>query len=264
MSNLYIIGHAKGGRLIINLKNLLDRISCLLKEIMNNQRSLINTIVLVSLTSVVYIYPFGSYFRFTIAPVLLTTFLLYFAQLSLLSSTVITGMTIVLLRGTIDIIFVGHGYGFAFMSNIPALTYYITFGLVFHALAIRKYTDQVLILMLLLSVTDIVSNIVELGFRMELVTTNSALLFPSIVGVAIVRAILAVAGYYAIKQYQAFILSKEQGERYIEQTVLIAKLKCELFYLEKSSQDIENVMEKSYWLYKSLNSKKVEDRKSVV
>jgi len=140
---------------------------------------------------------------------------------------------------------------FAFMLNIPALAYYITFGLVFHALAIRKYTDQVLTLILLLSVTDIVSNIVELGFRMELATPN----FPSIVGVAIVRAILAVAGYYAIKQYQSFILAKEQGERYSEQTVLIAKLKCELFYLEKSSQDIENVMEKSYWLYKNLNSK---------
>lgn len=161
-----------------------------------------------------------------------------------------------LLRVMIDIVIFGHGYVSAFTSNTPAATYYITYGLVFHALSIRKYTDQVLTLMLLLSVTDIVSNLVELGFRTELTTSNSALVFPSIVGVAVVRAILALAGYYAIRQYQTFILDKEQGERYIEQTVLIAKLKCELFYLEKSSQDIENVMEKSYWLYKRLNSEK--------
>jgi len=226
-----------------------------MQGLLHKNKSLINTVLLVSLTSIVYIYPFGSYFRFTLAIVLLTTFLLHFEQLSLLSSTVITGMAIVLLRGMIDIVVSGHGYVSAFMTNIPALAYYISFGLVFHALAIRKHTDQVLTLILLLSVTDIVSNIVELGFRLELVTENSALIFPSIVFVAIIRAILAVTGYYALQQYQAFILAKGQGERYIEQTVLIAKLKCELFYLEKSSQDIENVMEKSYWLYKRLNSK---------
>ncbi|MBP2626810.1 MAG: ATP-binding region ATPase domain protein [Firmicutes bacterium] len=222
---------------------------------MSSNRSLINTVVLVSLTSIVYIYPFGSSFRFTIAIVLLTTFLLYFEQLSILYSTVITGAIVVLLRGTIDILLSGHGYMTAFTSNIPALAYYVSYGLVFHALAIRKYADHILNLILLLSVTDIASNIVELGFRLELVTEKSALIFPSIVGVAVVRAILAVAGYCALRQYQSFILSKDQAERYIEQTVLIAKLKCELFYLEKSSQDIENVMEKSYWLYKKLNSK---------
>ena len=241
--------------MITKLKAFLERVSGFMHDMMNNNRSLINSVVLVSLTSIVYIYPFGSSFRFTIATVLLTTFLLYFEQLSLLSSTVITGVAIVLLRGAIDILIGGHGYTSAFIANAPALAYYISFGLVFHALAIRKYTDQVLTLILLLSVTDITSNIVELGFRLELVTEKLALIFPSIVGVAIGRAILAVAGYYALQQYQSFILAKGQGERYIEQTVLIAKLKCELFYLEKSSQDIENVMEKSYWLYKKLNSK---------
>jgi len=256
MSNLCIeMGLLKEESSIADLKDFLDRVSNFMQNIMKNNRSLINTVVLVSLTSIVYIYPFGSYFRFTIAIVLLTTFLLYFEQLSLLSSTVITGVAIVLLRGAIDVLSGGHGYVSAFISNIPALTYYISYGLVFHALAIRKHTDQILTLILLLSVTDIASNIVELGFRLELVTANSALIFPSIVGVAVLRAILAVAGYYALKRYQSFILAKGQGERYIEQTVLIAKLKCELFYLEKSSQDIETVMEKSYWLYKKLNSK---------
>jgi len=245
---------------MVNFRKDFARVSEFMQELLRKNKSLINTVLLVSLTSVIYIYPFDSYFRFTIAIVLLTTFLLYFEQLSLLSSTLITGVAIVLLRGTIDIVVAGHGFGFAFMSNIPALTYYISFGLVFHALSIRKHTDHILTLILLLSVTDIVSNIVELGFRLELVTANSALVFPSIVFVAIVRAVLAVAGYYALKQYQSFILAKGQGERYIEQTVLIAKLKCELFYLEKSSQDIENVMEKSYWLYKKLNCKEEDIR----
>jgi len=241
--------------LIINFEKKIAGVTGFIREIMNNNRSLINTVGLVSLTSIVYIYPFGSSFRFTIAIVLLTTFLLYFEQISIMSSTVIAGMVIVLLRGTIDVLLNDHGYKAALMINIPALAYYIAFGLVFHALAIRKFADRIFTLILLLSITDIASNIVELGFRLELVTENAALIFPSIVGVAVARAVLAVAGYSALKQYQAFILAKDQAERYVEQTVLVAKLKCELFYLEKSSQDIENVMEKSYWLYKNLNGK---------
>jgi two-component system sensor histidine kinase YcbA len=125
----------------------------------------------------------------------------------------------------------------------------------FHLLAIRRYKERVFILILLLSVTDIISNLVELFCRSELVVTKLALILPSIMAVAIVRAILAFMGYYAMKRYQAFILANDRAKRYVEQTVMVAKLKSELFYLEKSSQDIENVMEKAYWLYKQLNSK---------
>jgi len=81
---------------------------------------------------------------------------------------------------------------------------------------------------------------------------------PSVVGVAIARSMLAVTGYYALKKHQSFVLANDQAKQYVEQTVMVAKLKSELFYLEKSSQDIENVMEKAYWLYKELHAK-VED-----
>jgi two-component system sensor histidine kinase YcbA len=43
---------------------------------------------------------------------------------------------------------------------------------------------------------------------------------------------------------------------------MVAKLKSELFYLKKSSQDIESVMEKAYWLYKQLNTQEQGIRES--
>lgn len=225
-----------------------------IQEVLHNNKSLINTVLLVSLTSIVYIYPFGSYFRFTLAIVLLTAFLLYFEQLSILPSTIITGLTIITFRTTTDIMMGVQGTADAIASNFPSLTYYIAFSLLFYCLSIRDHTENILALILLLSVTDIASNLVELFFRAELLHGNGARVFPSIVGVAVTRAILSVIGYYALRQYQTFILANEQAERYIEQTVMVAQLKSELFYLEKSSQDIENVMEKAYWLYKKLNS----------
>ena len=226
-----------------------------MKKVMIMNRSLLNTVLFVSLTSVVYIYPFGSYFRFTLAIILLTTFLLYFEQLSVLLATSITGFVILLFRTTVDHVIGGHGYGEAFFSNVPSLAYYISFGLLFHLLGIRKYRENGLLLILLLSVTDIVSNVIELLFRSELIAAKFKVIFPSVVAVAVVRSVLAYLGYYALKQYKSFILANEHAKRYIEQTIVVAKLKSELFYLEKSSQDIENVMEKAYWLYKQLNSK---------
>lgn len=221
----------------------------------NENKSLINTVLLVSLTSIVYVYPFGSYFRFTLAIVLLTIFLLSFEQLPIITGTIITGVFILIFRTTTDFIIGGHDYMDTVMSNIPSLAYYISFGILFSLLSIRRHTNNILALILLLSVTDIISNIIELFSRSELIVPKFALIFPSIVAVAVVRAILAVVGYYALKQHQSFILANDHAEHYIEQTVMVAKLKCELFYLEKSSQDIENVMEKAYWLYKQLNSK---------
>lgn len=226
-----------------------------MQDLFHRNKSLLNTVLLVSLTSIVYIYPFGSYFRFTVAIVLLIVFLLYFEQFSVLSGTIITGLVIVFFRTTTDFLIGGQDFKTAVLYNLPSLAYYISFALLFHLFSIRRYKEHIFMLILLLSATDIISNIVELFCRSELVVTKFALILPSIAAVAIVRAILAFMGYYAMKQYQSFILANDRAKRYVEQTVMIAKLKSELFYLEKSSQDIEDVMEKAYWLYKQLNSK---------
>ncbi len=226
-----------------------------IQDLFHRKKSLLNTVLLVSLTSIVYIYPFGSYFRFTVAIVLLIVFLLYFEQFSVLSGTIITGLVIVFFRTTTDFLIGGQELKTAVLYNLPSLAYYISFALLFHLLSIRRYKEHIFMLILLLSITDIISNIVELFCRSELVVAKFGLILPSIAAVAIIRAILAFMGYYAMKQYQSFILANDRAKRYVEQTVMVAKLKSELFYLEKSSQDIENVMEKAYWLYKQLNSK---------
>ncbi len=240
--------------LLANSENKSNGFWGLMEKVVEENKSLLNTVLLVSLTSVVYIYPFGSSFRFTLAIILLTTFLLYFEQLSAVLATGITGVVILVFRTTIDVVIGGHSYGDAFLSNLPSLAYYISFGVLFHLLAIRAQRENGLLLIMLLSMTDMISNIIELLFRSELVVAKLTVVFPSVVAVAVVRSILAYLGYYALKRYKAFILANDHAKRYIEQTVIVAKLKSELFYLEKSSQDIENVMEKAYWLYKQLNS----------
>ena len=247
---------------MVSFLEKMNKISNFINEVWQKKKPLLSTVLLVTLTSIVYIYPFGSYFRFTLAIVLLTTFLLFFEQLPIVSGTVITGLVILIFRTTIDFLTGANSYTGATLTNLPALAYYISFGSLFYLLSIRDRTNNILELILLLSMTDIISNVVELLFRSELVPAKFALILPSIVVVAVVRAVLAIIGYYVLKQYQSFILANEQAERYIEQTLMVAKLKSELFYLEKSSQDIEDVMEKAYLLYTQLNSQKQEIHQS--
>jgi two-component system sensor histidine kinase YcbA len=107
----------------------------------------------------------------------------------------------------------------------------------------------------LLSLSDVFSNLVELLTRGDPLQGSPETVFSSLVGVAVLRAALAVGIYYALKRYQAFVLAEEQVARYTELTVMIAQLKAELYYLKKSSQDIERIMENSYWLYKRLHAR---------
>ncbi|HAK73854.1 MAG TPA: histidine kinase, partial [Sporomusaceae bacterium] len=137
--------------------------------------------------------------------------------------------------------------------HVPALLYYVVFGILFKLLAIRTFIDNLPVAVLLLTVTDALSNLAELVFRPTLQAVSFDLILASIVSAGLVRSIITVYGYVLLKHYHAFVLEQNQLKHYAELTMMTAKLKTELFYLQKSSQDIENVMERSYWLYNQLN-----------
>ncbi|MDU2063963.1 MAG: ATP-binding protein [Sporomusaceae bacterium] len=203
----------------------------------------------------IYIYPFDSYFRFTSSVAILSSLLLYFRHLPVLRITTICGLVIFLFRSASLYCFGGEELWSVILHNFPSFLYYLTFGLLFTLLKIRDYLENVPALLLLLSITDIASNCVELISRQELYGRNAESILASVIGIAILRAIIAVYGYYAFRNYRSFLLAEDQAIRYAALTLMIAKLKSELFFLQKSSQDIELVMQKGHTLYKKLSAK---------
>lgn len=226
----------------------------------DKRRLLFNIILLVSLTSMVFVSPFGNEFRFTLGVIILSTSLLYFPQLPIFRTAALCGFAIVIARvslyyaiGSGDLVEVA-------VRHLPALVYYLTFGMLFKLFDVRKFITNLPATVLLLSITDMLSNCAELSLRSSTLDQHGAdLILAGVVLVAVVRAILSVYGYMLITKYRSFVLTQHHLNRYAELMVMIAKLRTELFYLKKSSQDIEVVMERAYWLYQQLNEKKHAD-----
>lgn len=216
---------------------------------------IIHTVVLVALAGMVFVYPFTGHFRFTFGIVVLSSLLLYFRQMPVMSTVLLSGLAVVVLR----LILYFFSYEFetesAISYTLPAIAYYVSFAVVFYLIKVRDSISNVPVLLLKLAVTDIVSNIVEIIIRFDLTIENFETVYVQIAGVAVIRAVMAVYGFYALRQYRIFILRAEQLSRYAKLTMMVAKLRAELYYLQKSAQEVEDIMEHSYWLYNNLQSR---------
>lgn len=219
---------------------------------LSRQKLMIHAVLLVTLGSMVFVYPFDNHFRFTLGVAFLTTLLLYLTELSAFRFILVSGISIVVFRTLMAMLLGGASAGSALMENLPALAYYISFGVLFKLFDIRKMIGNFPLVLLLLSATDAASNIIELIFRPTLKSVGYEAVLASVMLIAIVRSVLSVYAYVLLKHYYSFALVQDQLKQYAEMMLLIAKLKAELFYLRKSSQDIESVMERSYWLYNQL------------
>nr|WP_092072680.1 sensor histidine kinase [Dendrosporobacter quercicolus]NSL48930.1 sensor histidine kinase [Dendrosporobacter quercicolus DSM 1736]SDM48246.1 two-component system, sensor histidine kinase YcbA [Dendrosporobacter quercicolus] len=228
----------------------------MLKQWYDQHKLMINSIVLVALAGMVFVYPFfQSHFRFTLGVAVLAALLLYFPRLPIITTAACSGLAIFFMR---SIIYLPYGlaeFAIAIGHNWPAIVYYFAYGACFRFFNIRAYLQHALGLMLLLSLADILSNCMELLVRSELFTANIETLLVTVATVGVLRPVIAIASYYALKQYRDFALAEDRLARYAELTVLAAQLKTELYYLQKSSQNIESIMEQSYLLYQNLNER---------
>lgn len=213
-----------------------------------------HVILLVSITGLVFTYPFDGYFRFTLSVVVLATLLLYFQRLPIIGIATGAGALILLFRTALKYPFVDETLLSTLIHNLPSFGYYLSYGLLFSVLKVRDYKGNIPALILLLSICDIGSNCVELIIRSELVGRSLEDVLTRIVAIGVGRSVLTVIGYYSMKRYRDFVLAEDHAARYAELIFIIAKLKAELFYLKKSSADIELVMEKGYTLYQALNA----------
>jgi two-component system sensor histidine kinase YcbA len=205
------------------------------------------------ITGQVYYYPFGTDFRFAFSPITFAFLLMYFPDVSIVPFTVAVGLSV--FSGRFMLEYFGQNTEVADIvaKHFPGGMYYIFYGLLFYFLDVRTHSENPLIIIVLLTVIDSVSNMVELAIRNQIFddmsTTISSLLI-----LALSRSFIAVSGYWSIKLYNVLILKKAHYSRYLDLLIFISNLKAELFYLKKSAQDIEKAMENSYSMYMDINT----------
>lgn len=207
------------------------------------------SLLLVLIFSELYFYPFDTVFRFSVGIIVLNIIVLLYNQLSSLKLALISGLLIVIIRSFISYVFLGANIDFAIYSNLPSLSFYVLYAILHNLFSRKISTYNSFVIMFIFSVIDIVSNTCETFIRGS-VDYN---VLKAIVFVGIIRSTTAYLFYILFKSNELYIKNKEHQKRYSQLNILVSNIQSDLFYLQKSKVDIENVMKNSYELYNELN-----------
>jgi two-component system sensor histidine kinase YcbA len=197
-------------------------------------------------------YPFGTDFRITVGVVVFTFLLLYFYSLPIVATSIVTGISVLLVRVGIDFFAYAINFDAAFSKHIPGMMYYISYGIIIDGASFRKLFEKPIYFIGILTTADIASNFFELIIRNQIKGSLFDEILSMIMLAAVMRSCLVLALFWIIKYYSLFITKEEHQKRYKELLLLTAKLKSEVFFLKKSMQDIESAMAKSYSIYNSI------------
>lgn len=197
-------------------------------------------------------YPFGTDFRITVGVVIFGFLLLYFHSLPIVTTSITTGISVFVIRVGIDVFANAANFDAAFYRHIPALIYYISYGIILEGASFRKLFEKPIYFIVALTTADIVSNFFELLIRNQFNTKSFDAIFSTIMLAAVIRSCSVFVLFWTIKYYSLFITKEEHQKRYKDLLLLTAKLKSEVFFLKKSMQDIEDAMVKSYTIYNTI------------
>ncbi len=201
----------------------------------------------IAFLSEIYFYPFTSNLRFAAGVIALNLCLLVIDEVSVVKLTVLCGIAVFVFRNAMAVLFQAITIDNAVAINLPAMIYYICFGLLAFITKIKRDKDNLVKTIVFLALIDSFSNIVEAIIRNNI----SLNMIKVIILVGFIRSFIAYFVYWFYKKQELFILDREHQKRYGQLNKLISDIQAEMFYLRKSMKDIETVMSKSYNLYET-------------
>ncbi|MFG3613919.1 ATP-binding protein [Rummeliibacillus stabekisii] len=205
--------------------------------------------ILTAVSSEIKLSPFqGEPFRFGVGSITFLVLLLARKPKSVLKTGIITGITVVLFRLIISVIFYSGTWDNSFQEHLPAFFYYFLYVLLFQFIKLEKFIDSPFKLGLIATGIEIVANTAEHLLRYLMSVTNigiSDLLL--IVMVAFLRSFFVVGIFSSI-------IAMEEKKRVGEQLSLDSGLYVETLYLQKMMNHIEQIMADSYDFYRTLKA----------
>ncbi len=216
-----------------------------------NFKKILITASATALFGQVYINPFNTDFRFTIGVIVLTVLILKFKDLPIVITTIVTGIAVVAFR-------IGIGYlsGLPFNELIqiyyPSFVFYLTYGLLIQIFSIRDIVNQPILLITFLGFCDVFANVIEAAMRYEFINVTAKIVLPSLFVVGFLRAFIIFLMNLGLVFYNIIILKDENNDKIKEFLMLSSKMRTESFFLKKGMNDIENAMNKSYYLYNQM------------
>ncbi|WP_247747107.1 sensor histidine kinase [Alkalihalobacillus sp. BA299] len=211
-------------------------------------------LVAVPLAGELKFYPFAGDFRVSFGTPVFFFFLLWLRNFYPLLSGLLVGTAIVIFRMFLvgvkgDEISILE----AFMMHIPALFYYVAYGLMFAVIKVHRFYDRPFLVGLFGIVLEIGASMAEISLRYTLsgnVMTLST--FILIIEIAFIRSFF-VLGFFNILILRQAKLAKEHQQKRIEHmSMLISNLYAETIQLNKSMKHAEEITRTCYELYQKL------------
>lgn len=217
----------------------------------SNRRILtyIKSIIFVVIFSELYFYPFDSEFRFSVGIIILNIVVLLFEDISDFLISVLSGLLILLVRVAVGCLSLDLTIDQALIANLPSLVYYFIYGFLHQVIKKKVVINNYLSVLFIFAFIDIFSNSTEALIRESL----DFRIFKAILFVGIIRSIIAYLFFILFKSKELYIINMEHQKRYGQLNLLVSNIQGELFYLQKSKKDIEEVMKNSYELYNELS-----------
>ncbi len=149
-----------------------------------------------------------------------------------------------------------HDYGLAALMAIPDMTYFVSYG-IFYTLIYKyivKDEKNIKNFPYVAFFCDVLSNIVELVLRCFV--EGDFFLDFTIVGALMIlvfcRTLLLQMILVAMEAYSNLLIRKEHDKEYHRLMKQASIFESELHIMEKNASEIEDIMQKSYSLYKSM------------
>ncbi len=216
-------------------------------EFIKKSKVYIISILTIVLCGEMYFFPFQGAFRFSVGVMALGIILLFYDDINLFFLGLFTGISVFFLRSVIYSVDGNYTLFELLKLNIPGSIYYMAYTTFFHIFRIKLYKDSPVKTIYLLSIIDSSSNIIEALIRNNL----NASMMRYILIMAISRSVITYIIYYLFRRKELLIRKNEHEKRYNQLNALISNIQAEIFYLSKSTSDIEAVMSKAYTLYEN-------------
>lgn len=188
------------------------------------------------------------------AGILFLVALVYYYKVNPITTGILSGISVYLLRLLVYGINVGNFDDVSF-TYAYEIIFYIAYSTIFYLLMRRDKGENLGRVFLVLIVCDFGANFIEITLR-SLMNYNISFFDneATLLIVGIIRSSIIWLVIFIFDQYGMLLLRKSHEERYKKLLYISSKLKTEIYWIEKNMENIEEVMTKSYQLYNKIKA----------
>lgn len=196
----------------------------------------------VGMSAPFYFTPLDGEFRLSLGVLVMGTLVLAWNKEHAFEVCALSGCFTIGVRIFLDLMF-GHSLLSSLQDHTATLAFYLVYGGMCSVLLGKN--DSTVKLFLKLAFADMIGNITESLFRVEL----SPNILIAIGTAGIFRALLSVAFSEVFAAHRLYVLQSERQLRYDRICLLLSQVRVENFYLQKTTTEIDRIMRLSFALY---------------